>query len=80
MKKLFFIQYASQNSLIDSRIQQLGAYHQVFNGWIVESFFDAKTIYEKVSVDYPLMQFLVVEVNKSNYYGRYYKELWELFK
>lgn len=80
MKKLYFIQYAGiNNSILDRRIQELGNFHQVFSGWVVESMFDSKTIYEKISVDYETISFVVFEISKKNYYGRYTKDLWNLF-
>ena len=81
MKRLYYIQYlGSENVNIDRQIQNLGKFHQVFNGWVVESTKDAKSIYDILGVFAPTIHFVVLGLDKTNYYGRYSKELWAFFK
>jgi hypothetical protein len=82
MDRIYLIQYKiNEDSVITNRIKSLGDWVQYFDrNWIVKSSLSAKDIYEKLSVDYDKESFLIIELHKSNFWGRMKTEVWELLQ
>lgn len=53
---------------------------QIEKGWIVQSTLNAKDIYDLLTEHNPSISIVILGLDKNNYYGRYNKELWSLFK
>jgi hypothetical protein len=80
MIMLYFIQYPEIDVTLDNKIKSLGKNMQIEKGWIVQSDLDAKAIHNFLTQDNPSRSILIFGLDKSNYYGRYSKDLWALFK
>ena len=80
MKKLYFIQYFKEDLIIENKIKSLGRTFKVFGGWVVESTVDAKQIHTFITEHNDSMSIVVFGLDKSNYYGRFDKDLWNFFK
>ena len=80
MKKIYLIQYTlKEDSILVDRIKSLGPWMSYFSkSWIVESdLLTAKAIYDRISQNYETERILIMELNKSNYWGVMPKEAWE---
>lgn len=79
MNRIYIIQYdIKEDAIIKERIKSLGTWMNYFpKSWIIESSLLAKEIYEKISVDYEKDRILIMELNKSNYWGVMPKEAWD---
>lgn len=80
MKKLYFISYFGEDPILETKLISLGRNFEVFNGWIVESLLDAKTIYAHICSHNLNMTVIVLGIDKANYWGRHEENLWKLFK
>lgn len=79
MKKIYIIQYKiKDDSIILERIKSLGTWMEYFpKSLVIESELTAKEIYEKISVDYENEWILIMELNKTNYWGIMPQEAWD---
>lgn len=82
MNHIYIIQYViKEDSIIKERIKSLGTWMNYFpKSWIIESSLSAKDIYEKISIDYEKDRILIMELNKTNYWGVMPKEAWDWFQ
>lgn len=80
MRRLYFIQYFINDLLLENKIRSLGRFYQVSNGWVVESNRDARAIHEFLTSHNPAIDIIVLGLDKSNYWGRYATDFWEMFK
>jgi hypothetical protein len=80
MNKLYFIQYPEIDVTLDSKVKSLGKSMQVGKGWVVQSTLDAKAIHAFLIQHNPSMTIVILGLDKDNYYGRFAKDLWTLFK
>lgn len=82
MNRICLIQYSiKEDSVIINRIKSLGDWVQYFdNNWLVKTSFSVKEIYNKLSVDYENASFFIIELDKSNYWGRMNTNVWDLLK
>lgn len=76
-RKIYFIQLSITNEILDKRIQALGAWYKVFDGWLVHSALTSKEIYESLAKDYESYRSIIFEITDDNYYGYYDPKLWE---
>jgi hypothetical protein len=79
MSKIYIIQYGIIDDLIIAeRIKSLGKWMNYFSKtWILQSELSAHEIYNKISLDFEKELILVIELNKSNYWGVMPKEVWD---
>lgn len=83
MKKIYLIQYKKNTDpSLESRIKTIS------NSWIkyfdenfmIESALTPKEIYEHLSLGVEKQSVLIIEISKSNYYGRMNTSLWDWLK
>tara|TARA_R110000851_G_scaffold310283_2_gene470015 strand:+ start:11396 stop:11638 length:243 start_codon:yes stop_codon:yes gene_type:complete len=79
MNKLYFIQYPDIDPTLDQKIKSLGRHMIMGKGWIVQSHLDAKSIHTFLTQHNSSITIVILGIDKTNYYGRYAKELWDLF-
>lgn len=79
MNRIYIIQYdVKDDSILKERIKSLGTWMNYFpKSWVVESNLSAKEIYGKISVDFEKDRILIMELQKSNYWGVLPKKAWE---
>ncbi len=80
MNKLYFIQYLDIDATLDSKVKSLGKSMQIGKGWVVQSTLDARAIHTFLTQHNPSITIVIFGLDKSNYYGRSAKELWDFFK
>lgn len=82
MKKIYLIQTKiSDNQAFESRVKSLGTWIKYFdNNWMIESTLSAKEIYEKLSVGFENDNMFIIELNKTNYWGRMNSKVWDYIK
>ena len=80
MNKLYFIQYSELDLTIDNKVKSLGKSMEIGEGWIVQSSLDAQAIHSFLTQHNPSITILIFGLDKTNYYGRFAKELWTFFK
>lgn len=80
MNKLYFIQSFSVDATLESKLRSLGKNMQVGDGWIVQSTLDAQAIHTSLTQHNPSITVVIFGLDKNNYYGRFNKDLWTLFK
>lgn len=83
MKKQYLIQYKiTADEVIANRIKAITSSWIKFfdNSWLIESTLTAKEIYEKISSASDEFSVIIIEVNKSSYYGRMNTKVWDWLK
>jgi len=80
MIMLYFIQYFVVDLTLENKIKSLGKNMQIEKGWIVQSTLNATAIHSLLTEHNPSITIVILGLDKNNYYGRYTKELWTLFK
>lgn len=82
MKKIYLIQVGvSISGVLDNRIKSLGTWIKYFdNNWIIESKLSSKEIYTLLSNGYENDNIFIIELSKTNYWGRMNTKVWEYFK
>lgn len=84
MNKLYLIQFretTKDNSILIDRIKSLGSWVNYFNdNWIVQSNLTAKQIYEQLSIGYAESSFFIIELSKTNSWGRMETKIWDWLK
>lgn len=78
MNRIYIILYdLKEDSVVKERIKALGSWMNYFpKCWVIESSLSAHDIYDKIAVDYEKERFLIMELNKNNYWGVLPKEAW----
>lgn len=83
MKKIYLIQYKKGTDVMfENRIKSIS------NNWIkyfddnfiVESELKPSEIYDKLKIGFEETSILVIEISRSNYYGRMNTSLWDWLK
>lgn len=79
MKRIYLIQHnIIDDSVFQERIKTLGTWMSYFpKSWIVESDLKAADIYKIISQDYEKQWILIMELNKTNYWGVMPNEAWD---
>jgi hypothetical protein len=82
MKKIYLIQTSIKDrEAFNEKIKSLGTWLKYFSdNWIVESTMSAHEIYDKLSVGYEKGDIFIVELSKTNYWGRMNTKVWDYFK
>ncbi len=82
MKKIYLIQgKISDNQAFDARVKSIGTWIKYFdNNWMVESTLSAKEIYDKLSIGFENENMFIIELNKTNYWGRMNSKVWDYLK
>lgn len=82
MKKIYLIQSSiKDNEAFTDRIKSLGSWLKYFSAnWVVESSLNAHQIYDKLSSGYEKDSIFVIELDKTNYWGRMNTKVWDYFK
>jgi hypothetical protein len=82
MKKIYLIQAKiSDHQAFDTRVKSIGTWIKYFdNNWMIESTLSAKEIYDKLSIGFENVNMFIIELNKSNYWGRMNSIVWDYLK
>lgn len=82
MKKIYLIQSKiSDNQAFDTRVKSIGTWIKYFdNNWMIESTLSAKEIYDKLSIGFENENVFIIELNKTNYWGRMNSKVWDYLK
>lgn len=81
MKKLYLIQSKIYDTDFDTRIKAIGSWVKYFdNNWIVETTLTSHEIYNKISFGFENESMLIVELSKTNYWGRMNTKVWDYLK
>ena len=82
MKKIYLIQSKiSDNQAFDTRIKSIGTWIKYFdNNWMIESTLSAKEIYAKLSIGFENENIFIIELYKTNYWGRMNSKIWDYLK
>lgn len=82
MKRLYLIQSKIiENPTFDTRVKSIGSWIKYFdNNWIVETTLSANEIYSKLSVGFENDTIFIIELNKTNYWGRMNTKVWDYLK
>jgi hypothetical protein len=82
MKKIYLIQAKiSDNQPFDTRVKSIGTWIKYFdNNWMIESTLSAKDIYSKLSIGFENENIFIIELNKTNYWGRMNSKVWDYLK
>lgn len=79
MNRIYLIQYDSKDdSVLIDRIKSLGTWMNYFpKSWIIESNLSSKQIYNNISAGFEKDRILIMQLEKSNYWGVMPKEAWD---
>lgn len=82
MKKIYLIQTKiSDNQAFDARIKSFGSWIKYLdNNWMIETTLSAKEVYDKLSVGFENDIMFIVELGKTNYWGRMNSNVWDYLK
>ncbi|MEZ4809617.1 MAG: hypothetical protein R2819_04595 [Allomuricauda sp.] len=82
MKKTYLIQTSIKNNeVFNNRIKSLGPWMRYFSdNWLVQSSLSAQDIYNLLSIGNEKESIFIIELNKSNYWGRMNTEVWDYLK
>lgn len=82
MKKVYLIQAKIlDNQTFETRVKSLGTWIKYFdNNWMIESTLSAKEIYEKLCIGFENDNMFIIELNKTNYWGRMNTKVWDYLK
>ncbi len=82
MKKIYLIQTKiSDNQAFDVRIKSFGSWIKYLdNSWMIETTLTAKEVYDKLSIGFENDIMFIVELNKTNYWGRMNSNVWDYLK
>jgi hypothetical protein len=81
MNRIYLIQHrAIDRIFFENRIKSIGNWIKYFeDSWIVETTMTAQQIYDYLSVGQEKTAF-IIELSKTNYWGRMNNNLWEYLK
>lgn len=79
MKKIYLIQSKVQeNQTFENRIKSLGSWIKYFDtNWIIESELSSSEIYKKLSIGFENESMFIIELDKSNFFGRMNTKVWD---
>jgi len=83
MKKIYLVQYKKGTDIsFENRVKSISAnWIKYFDdNFIVESELSPKEIYDKLKDGFEETSILIIEMNKTNYYGRMNTNLWDWIK
>ncbi len=83
MKKIYLLQYKKPtDAMIENRIKSISAtWIKYFDdNYIVETEKSSKEIYELLKVGFEDTSLFIIELNKTNYYGRMNTKVWDWLK
>ena len=83
MKKIYLIQYKKGTDLaFENRIKSVsGNWIKYFDdNFIIESELKPSEIYDKLKIGFEEASILIIEVSRTNYYGRMNTSLWDWLK
>jgi len=82
MKKIYLVQAKVSDSLaFDTRIKSFGNWVKYFdNNWIIETTLTAKEVYDKLSIGFENDNMFIIELHKTNYWGRMNTKVWDYLK
>ena len=83
MKKQYLIQYKiTTDDIVANRIKAItSSWIKYFdNSWLIESTLTPKEIYERISLSSDEFSVIIIEVNKTSYYGRMNTKVWDWLK
>lgn len=80
--KVYLVQFTITDKVIfEPRIKNLGEWVKYFDdNYLIASNLSANEIYINLTEGYEKKSILIIEVSRSNYYGRMNTKVWEILK